>query len=199
MLYETANVLHAVLWRNRRALGYPVQMLCVVGIGYTMFTFVNFLRVAWPEVATDGGLGKDDYNYEEGMWVLAPSKSWAEAVTCWWIIFGFMLVIVWADLTLNILPKRMYPNEKFEVIRKIPVLLASTGVSGTAIAALYFVDTEWTTHEHKRFEYWIALPMILTEIANLIFLISVWLYTVRSCPKVSREQHLCMTECSIVN
>eukprot|EP00038_Savillea_parva_P020103 m.30413 g.30413 ORF g.30413 m.30413 type:complete len:623 (+) comp4706_c0_seq1:73-1941(+) len=178
------DILHAAMWRNSNILGTPVQILILAALAYICLTFANFFRVAWPGAAEEADMREGSYEYDKGIWAILPSENWAEASICWWILFGSLVAIVWADMLLTTLPTEIYENEAFEVVRKVPVFLSTTGVALTAIFALYWMDTEWTTHNRKAFGVWVGLPVVVAEAVNLVFLFCVWIYTIQCCPDI---------------
>ena len=121
-------------------------------------------------------MGQTRYDYDKWMWSLVPAENWAEAVTWVWVVFGTLVAVVWADAVLMTLPSSLYENEPFEVMRKVPVVLSTTGVMATLILILYHIDEKWTNTYRAPFEWWIAMPLVVCELTTLLFVAAVGLY-----------------------
>ena len=95
-----------------RALEMPAGVLLMLVLGYVAFTFVGFVRVAWPAEARRH-MDHTDYDYSTEGWRLSPDGNWAEASLCWFILAGGLVVLAWADWLITLLPAEVRQRPPF--------------------------------------------------------------------------------------
>lgn len=172
-----------------KVLQIPISLFLTALLLYAAWTYIGFVRIAWPSEARRH-MNSDDYNYHaNSIWILSPDGNWAEAVTCWWMLLGLMVAVSWSDWFVTLLPDGAYTKDPFEGIQKIISMITITGTATTAVMVLYHIDTEWTDLNRPPFPWYALLPIVVTEIMALVSLTGISGYAFYHCPEFVRNRH----------